>query len=42
MVFPQTLDVMTTRCYGLGIELVVGPIAEFPYEQAEQFSGILV
>jgi glycine dehydrogenase len=30
-IFPQNLDVIQTRCYGNGVEVVVGPIAEFPW-----------
>jgi glycine dehydrogenase len=41
-VFPQNLDVMKTRSELLGVELVVGNIADFPWLEAEQFSGILV
>lgn len=41
-VFPQNLDVMKTRSELLGVELVVGNIADFPWLDAEQFSGILV
>ena len=40
-VFPQNLDVMKTRCKGLGIDLVVGPISEFPWDHADEFSGLL-
>lgn len=40
--FPQTLDVMETRCYGLGVELVVGSIDEFPWDEAKEFCGMLV
>lgn len=41
-IFPQNLDVMKTRSKALGIELVVGAVADFPWLEAEQFSGILV
>ena len=41
-VFPQNLDVMRTRSELLGVELVIGNIADFPWLEAEQFSGILV
>lgn len=30
--FPQVIDVLNTRCYGTGVELVVGPIAGFPWD----------
>lgn len=33
--FPQVIDVLKTRCYGTGVELVVGPIADFPWHEAE-------
>ena len=40
--FPQTLDVLQTRSYATGVELVVGPIADFPWEQAHEYCGVLV
>lgn len=40
--FPQTIDVIKTRFYGLGVELVIAPISEFPWDEADQFCGMLV
>lgn len=34
-IFPQNIDVIQTRCYGNGVEVVIGPIADFPWDQAE-------
>ncbi len=39
-VFPQTLDVIKTRAYPLGIELVVGDVHAFTFDQS--FFGILI
>lgn len=41
-IFPQNIDVIQTRCYGNGVEVVIGPIADFPWDQAEQYCGMLV
>lgn len=40
--FPQNLDVIITRCYGNGVEVVVGPITEFPWHQADEYCGMIV
>lgn len=30
--FPQTLDVLKTRCWALGLNLEIGPITDFPWD----------
>lgn len=41
-IFPQTIDVIKTKCCALGIELVVGDPEEFDWSTAEEYSGMLV
>jgi glycine dehydrogenase len=40
--FPQTIDVIKTKCHAIGIELVVGPTESFDISKAEEYSGIIV
>jgi len=40
--FPQIIDVIRTRSLGNGVELVVGKIADFPWEEADQYCGVIV
>lgn len=40
-IFPQTIDVIKTRAYGNEMELVIGDLAGFPYEQASEFCGAI-
>lgn len=40
--FPQVIDVINTRCYGNGVEVIVGPVADFPWESAEEYCGMIV
>lgn len=41
-VFPQTIDVIKTKCHALGIDLVVQATADFPWEDAKSYSGVIV
>ena len=42
MMFPQIIDVIKTRSLGNGVEVVVGKIANFPWEQADEYCGMIV
>ena len=42
LMFPQIIDVIQTRSLGNGVEIVVGKIADFPWEQAEEYCGMIV
>jgi len=39
--FPQIIDVIRTRCHGNGVELVVGPIADFPWNESKEYCGLI-
>lgn len=41
-IFVQTQDVMRTRAEAGSIELVVGDIKEFPWENAHEYCGLIV
>jgi len=41
-IFPQTIDVVKTRAEALDIELVFGEVADFPWDQADQFASAIV
>lgn len=41
-IFVQTLDVMRTRAEAGSYELVVGDIKDFPWEQADEYCGLIV
>ena len=40
--FPQNIDVIKTKCLALGIELEVGNINDFDFENGKEYIGILV
>lgn len=40
--FPQTIDVVKTRCHAIGIELEIGKIDDFDWDRASEYAGILV
>lgn len=40
--FPQIIDVIKTKCHALGIDLVVGRPSEFDWDNAKEYSGMLV
>ena len=41
-VFPQTVDVIRTKCHALGIELVIGNPKDFDWSKGKEFMGMLV
>jgi len=40
--FPQTIDVIKTKCHALNIELVIGDVATFDWSKASEYCGMLV
>ena len=40
--FPQTIDVIKTKCEGLGIELEVGSVFDFDFTNGKEYAGMLV
>ena len=40
--FPQTIDVIRTKCEGLDIELEVGNVFEFDFSKGKEYAGMLV
>jgi glycine dehydrogenase len=40
--FPQTIDVIRTKCKALSIELVVGNINDFDFINGKEFIGMMV
>jgi len=41
-IFPQNLEVIKTKCYGLGIELEVGDTNKFDFSKGKEYAGMLV
>ena len=41
-IFPQTIDVVKTKCDAIGIELVLGKPENFDWSKSNEFSGMLV
>ncbi len=41
-IFPQNIDVIKTKAYGLGIELVIDEPANFNWSKAEEYCGYMV
>lgn len=41
-IFPQTIDVVRTKCHALGIELVVDKLENFDHANAKQYAGLMV
>lgn len=39
--FPQTIEVVKTKCHALGIELEVGNINDFDFSKANEYAGVL-
>ena len=39
--FPQIIDVIRTRSFGNGVEIVVGPIADFPWNESKEYCGLI-
>ena len=40
--FPQTIDVIKTKCHALDMELVIGKVEDFPWDKASEYCGLLV
>jgi glycine dehydrogenase len=40
-IFPQTIDVIKTRAYGFGIELVIDDPVNFDFSKAEEYCGVI-
>ena len=40
--FPQTLEVIKTKCHAIGIDLVIGNTKDFDWEDAKNYSGMIV
>lgn len=41
-IFPQTIDVVKTKCHALGIELVVDKLENFDIANAKDYAGLMV
>ena len=41
-VFPQTIDVIKTKCHAIGIDLVIGNTADFDWSTGKEYMGMLV
>lgn len=41
-IFPQTLDVVRTKCHAIGVDLVVGKTENFDWAKAKEYAGVLV
>jgi glycine cleavage system pyridoxal-binding protein P len=41
-IFPQTIDVVQTKCHAIGIELEIGKVDDFDWDRASEYAGILV
>ena len=40
--FPQTIDVIKTKCHAVGIDLHIGKVEEFPWNKASEYCGLMV
>jgi glycine dehydrogenase len=40
--FPQTIEVIKTKCHAIGIDLEIGPTDTFDFEKAKEYSGMIV
>lgn len=40
--FPQTIEVIKTKCHAIGIDLEIGPTESFNFDNAKEYSGIIV
>ena len=40
--FPQTIDVIKTKCHALELDLHVGSVADFPWGKAKEYCGMIV
>ena len=41
-IFPQTIDVIKTKCYAIGVDLVVGKTDSFEWAKANEYAGFMV
>lgn len=41
-IFPQTIEVMKTKCHAIGIDLELGDVREFDWSKANEYSGMMV
>ena len=41
-IFPQVKEVVKTKCHGIGIDLEIGKIEDFNWDNASQYAGMLV
>ncbi len=41
-IFPQTIEVVKTKAYGLGIELIVDDPVNFDWKNASEYCGYMV
>jgi len=41
-IFPQTIDVIKTKAFALGIELEIGKPSEFNFDAAKEYAGLIV
>lgn len=39
--FPQSIDVIKTRAKAMGIELTIGDVSSFPWDQAQEYCGAI-
>lgn len=40
--FPQVKEVIKTKCHGIGIDLEIGKVEDFDWDNASQYAGMLV
>jgi glycine dehydrogenase len=40
--FPQTIEVIKTKCHAIGIDLEIGATNTFDFEKAKEYSGMIV
>ena len=40
--FPQTIDVIKTKCHALDLDLHIGSVADFPWSKAKEYCGMVV
>ena len=41
-IFPQTIDVVKTKCHAADIQLVLGKVEDFDWKNAKDYAGIMV
>jgi len=40
--FPQIVEVVKTKCHGIGIELEIGKTEDFDWKNAKEYAGMIV